>query len=346
LVAFWSNHFTVSRTKSVVAGLAGPFEIEAIRPNLRDSFENLLIAAETHPAMLIYLDQTVSRGPNSRLGRKRRLGLNENLAREILELHTLSVHGGYTQIDVTSFAKIMTGWTVSFDSGISEYKSELAEPGGKTLLGRGFSGSNPSRDDYLNALRFLASQPATARHIATKLVRHFIADDPPKAAVEATEKAFLRSGGKLLVVYDALFNAAEAWDPGLRKARNDEEFVIACVRAANVPKQNLAFIDEKQSANPLTVGAVSLMQQRIWTAPSPAGWPEAASEWLSPTGLAQRLAYIPRIVAHIQDRDVGGFLDRILGPLASKQTRDIVGSASSRDEGLALVLASPEFNRR
>src|SRR5579862_5418521 len=202
LVHFWTNHFAVSVDKGVVLGVAGAFEREAIRPHVLDSFHDMLLAVEQHPAMLLYLDNFQSVGPNSKAARARerrpsfgaapkaKVGINENLAREILELHTLGVGSGYTQTDVTEFAKVITGWSIgggegrqrAGSPGVFYYRDAVHEPGTRTLLGNSYSDDGFSQG--VAVLRDLARAPATAHHIATKLARHFIADDPPAAAVD------------------------------------------------------------------------------------------------------------------------------------------------------------------
>ena len=349
LVEFWANHFTVSVRKGAVRGLAGPFVFEAIQPHVMGRFEELLIAAELHPAMVIYLDLMNSIGPNSALGRERGKGLNENLAREILELHTLGAAGGYTQGDVTEFAKMMTGWTVNRRRGEVHFQEDRVEPGGKHFIGKEFGASGPGEGDYPAALRLLANHPSTARFVAAKLVTHFIADTPPARAVDKVAAAFRNSGGSLPEVYRALLDLPEAQQPPGAKARTDFEFVVACLRVAGVGPEDMTPTEKaggRTRPNALSVGALADMQQRLWAAPSPAGWPEEAEEWLGPVALLQRLRWIARLTGKIRDRTAAGFLGRALGPLASEQTRKVVLAASNREEGLALVLASPEFNRR
>ncbi|HVJ01469.1 MAG TPA: DUF1800 domain-containing protein, partial [Sphingomonas sp.] len=224
LVHFWANHFAVSADKLTTVGLAGAMEFEAIRPHLLGSFREMLHAVERHPAMLLYLDQAQSVGPGSPAGlatgnRARKLGLNENLAREILELHTLGVRTGYRQSDVTEFARAMTGWTVAGlgrggsgrgrPVGSFAFVPRLHEPGARTVLGR--SWNQPGEAQAAAVLDMLATHPATARHIATKLARHFGGDDPPAPLVARLEKAFLASDGDLPSVYRALVEAPECW---------------------------------------------------------------------------------------------------------------------------------------
>jgi uncharacterized protein (DUF1800 family) len=347
LVSFWSNHFTVSIKKPAVRALAGPYEVEALRPHIMGKFRDMLKAVELHPAMVLYLDLVRSMGPNSEVGRDRGKGLNENLAREVLELHTLGVNGGYTQNDVTEFAKLMTGWTVKERKGKTVFDVRRAEPGTKSMLGVKIGAQEPSSEDYPEALNLLAKHPSTAKFIARKLVEHFISDAPDDGAVHSVATAFVSSDGDLPVVYRALLTASESVAFG-KKARNDFEYVIASFRAAGVKQEDISVLakDGRKRPNPLSVGALAKLAQPMWGASSPAGWPERAEDWLSPVGLAQRLRWVPSVVALIKDQTAEGFLDRVLGPIATDQTRSVIRAASNREEGLALVLASPEFNRR
>jgi uncharacterized protein (DUF1800 family) len=346
LLAFWSNHFSISAREQVVKVLCGPYESEALLPHLGGTFADLLKAAEHHPAMLAYLDQVRSVGPRSPFGQRTGKGLNENLAREILELHTLGVHGGYTQADVTEFARLMCGWTIDYPAGTVAFVRRIAEPGPKTLLGRTYGAGGPAAGDFADALDALARHPATARHIALKLATHFIADKPDPAIVAKIEDRFNATGGNLTEVYKVLLALPEAMAPPLAKARNDRDFLIAALRAARVPADVLTAIPDGRKFSPLTTGALIAMQQTCWSAPSPAGFPEAAEEWLSPIGLAGRLAVIPRIVRQIGAGTPMDLLERALGSVASPPTRRVIAEASNRAEALGLVLASSEFNRR
>jgi uncharacterized protein (DUF1800 family) len=346
LLAFWSNHFSISARKQIVKMICGPYECEALLPHLGGTFADLLKSAVRHPAMLAYLDQTQSVGPHSPVGLRQGKGLNENLAREILELHTLGVHGGYTQTDVTEFARIMCGWTIDYRTGTATFTKRQAEPGPKTLLGRTYGGGEATSSDFTDALDALAKHPATAGHIARKLAIHFIADSPPPDVVAKLEQRFNDTGGNLTEVYRVLVNLSEASRGPLAKARNDRDFLIAALRAAQVPPAQLQNVPEGRKFSPLTTGALSVMRQAYWSAASPAGWPEDQAEWLSPIGLAGRLAVIPRIVRLIRSASPGDLLDRALGAVASERTRNVIALASNRNEALGLVFASPEFNRR
>jgi uncharacterized protein (DUF1800 family) len=237
LVHFWSNHFAVSADKGAIFGLAGTLENEAIRPHVNGRFVDLLTAVEQHPAMIAFLDNQFSVGSDSTAARfaaarlqggsppKRQFGINENLAREILELHTLGVDGGYTQADVTSFAEIITGWSIGGgkgrlaggETGRFYFRDNLHEPGAKTFLGRRYAQDGQAQGEAV--LDDLARHPNTARFIATKLARHFIADDPPPAAVQRLAHAYLKSGGELPQVYAALIESPEAWEAQPRKLK-------------------------------------------------------------------------------------------------------------------------------
>jgi uncharacterized protein (DUF1800 family) len=346
LVDFWSNHFTVSRPAGRYLGL--PFLNEAIRSHITGRFEDLLIAAEHHPAMVEYLNLNQSFGPNSVAGKRQGHGLNENLAREILELHTIGVDGGYNQQDIVNFAKLMTGWTINRQSGGVEFKPNRAEPGVHDVLGKAFGSEVPQAESYSEVLRMLARSPAATRFIARKLVVHFIGDPPPESAVAALANAYQAGAGDLPKVYEALVNLPESWQRPGAKARTDFEFVVAALRASGIPATELAPKEANGNLrpNPLGEGALKRLSQPLWSAPSPAGWPERPEEWLSPTGLSQRLQWIGNLVHKIPDESPTAFCDKVLGPLASPRTRAIVEAASNREEGLALVLASPEFNRR
>ena len=345
LVSFWSNHFTVNRRKNVVKELAGPFEVEAIRPNVTRSFSDLLTAAVLHPAMLVYLDQDKSVGASSAIGILRGRGLNENLGREVLELHTVGIQAAYSQDDVTSMAKVLTGWTVNLEQGKSVFDARRAEPGRFTVLGRSVAAAEDER--AVDALKALAEHPATARHVARRLLLHFATDDPTDEAIGKLSGVFKESGGNLPEVYLALAEMPEVWSGFGSKARSDFEFVVSALRTAELPPAvTQKSVAGKSDTMPMTIGALADMEQRMWDAPSPAGWSQKAADWLSPVGLTQRLNWISSLVRLVPDDKAVGYLDRVLGPLASPNTRSVVASASNREEGLALVLASPEFNRR
>ncbi len=346
LSAFWMNHFSIGRFQQQVKITTGYYEPGAIWPNVLGNFADLLIAAELFPAMVYYLNLQTSIGPNSQAGLEKGTGLNENLGREILELHTLGADAGYTQSDVTALAKIMTGWMVDINKGRTVFRANRAEPGIKTLLGKTF-GDGPRRSQFHDALRMLAAEPATARHIGRKLALHFIGPDSEAEAKEL-EHAFIAGGGELKPVYRRLLEVADGKPFGLQM-RNDFEFVISALRAVRLRKGAIDFqaTDQLQAkGRSLTSGALRQLTQRMWSAPTPQGWPDDPAFWLSPTVISRRLLWLPKLIAQVDDIEPDALLGDALGPLASDNTRQTVKLASNRLEAIGLVLASPEFNRR
>jgi len=341
MVAFWSNHFTVSAKRFFVAPLAGPYEREAIRPHVFGRFEDMLLAVVRHPAMLLYLDNAASVGPNSRGGRFSRRGINENLARELLELHTLGVDGGYTQADVLALAKILTGWSVEGIgrrqelTGRFRFRYFAHEPGPKTLLGRRYS--DDGEDEGVAALRALARHPATARHVATKLARHFIADVPTANAVHALERSFTESGGDLAVVSRTLVGLGAVWRTPLPKVKTPYEYTVSIFRSLAIDRI------PGRGIHP----ALFLLGQLPFAAPSPKGWPDTAADWLAPEALMRRIEFARTLSRRLPPRfDPLPVLDASIGPVASPRTRSVISRAPSAREAMALLFASAEFQRR
>lgn len=359
LALFWANHFTISLAKGNTRGLVGAFEREAIRPNIAGSFEQMLVAATTHAGMLRYLDNEASAGPNSRVaqqrqrrpqmddvGNVRRVGLNENLAREVLELHTLGVDGGYTQADVTAFAAVLTGWRVPVQQIASgalpaseapgRFDTTWHEPGGKQLLGKRYGeGAEALRE----ALHDLAVHPSTARFIATKLARHFVADDPPPALVARLASRFTETRGDLPSVYRELVLAPEAWVAAATKLKSPEEFVISAARTLGLRDQ--AFPPRQAD------GGTSVMGQRVQAAPSPAGWPDRAEEWLGPDAVWKRVEWATRVAERMGRQLDARELGRAsFGDTLSEATTRQIERATDGPQALALLLLAPEFQRR
>jgi uncharacterized protein (DUF1800 family) len=342
LVHFWSNHFCVSAAKGgFVRACAGSFEREAIRPHVLGRFADMLKAVESHPAMLFYLDNAQSFGPHSPAGQRGRRGLNENLAREILELHTLGVNGGYSQADVTSLARIITGWTFAGREGrIGEpgtfvFFPLAHEPGDHTVLGKVYPAGGMEQGEA--ALADLARHPSTAGHIATKLARHFVADEPPKGLVDRLSRVFRESDGDLRAMANALIDADEAWSAPLSKMRTPEEFVLASIRA----------IDRMPEDPGAVLGPLYTMGMPLWQPPGPNGWPDTAVVWASPEGMKLRLDVAAAIAGRVKELiNPTELLDTVAGEAASTETRQAVARAESRQQGLALLLMSPEFQRR
>ena len=343
LVAFWANHFAVSVDKGPLVRIAaGAFEREAIRPHVFGRFADMLRAVEQHPVMLNYLDNQLSIGPNSRAGRNRKRGLNENLARETMELHTIGVNGGYTQADVTSFAKILTGWTIAGPEGRAGppgtfvFFANAHEPGPQTLLGKTYPDSGRSQGEA--ALDDLARHPSTANFIGAKLARHFVADDPPPALVAHLARTFARTDGDLRATSMALIDAEEAWRAPLTKMRSPYEFMIASTRLFGRGLDN---------AQPL-LGGLELLGMPLWAPPGPNGFPDSVAAWASPEGLKLRLDIADRIGRQAANApyNPSDLLQDALGPAASNDTREAVARAESKEQGFALLLMSPEMQRR
>jgi uncharacterized protein (DUF1800 family) len=342
-VWFWSNHFTISVLKQRMIFVAGGYEREAIRPHVLGKFEDLLTATVRHPAMLLYLDNAFSIGPDSPAGRFTGRGLNENHAREILELHTMGVGSGYTQADVIELARILTGWSVDrkgegSDNGFRFFPNRH-QPGTKTLLGKTYA--EAGEEEGRQALRDLARQPATARHIATKLGRHFIADEPPPQAIARLERVFRDTGGDLKALALAVVDEPLAWQPTFAKMRTPIEFVVAAVRLLGGGQQTLGDQFTRLAES------LRIMGQVPFTAQSPKGWPDVAAAWAGPAAIMERVQWAHALAKGIAAKpDPAALATAALGPLIAPPTRDAVARAADAAQGLALLLASPEFQRR
>lgn len=450
LASFWFNHFAVSASKNPnMRLLVGLYEAEALRPNLAASFGQLLRAAVLHPAMLAYLDQSQSIGPDSPVGLNRGRGLNENLARELIELHTMGAGSGYSQQDVRAAALVLTGLDYNSWAFETTFRENRAEPGVHRVLGRDYGGPERRYEDVTALLADLAGMEATRRHICRKLVVHFIADEPPAAVVEAMVAAWTASDGNLLSVYRAMLEHPRSWEQEGQKARQPFDFVVAGLRALEVPTEALAPLpapvaatlgansapampadpapvmaaDPAQVArappgeaaragemaspmtaagggsgvavahtgdgtvgmvvsptgsksggmaaptmtvsgagmvmaptedgrlpirpNPFSVAALQVLGQPLWRPPSPAGWDEGLPAWITASQLTQRIGWSRRLVSRFGgDRDPRALLRTVLADVARDDTIEVVTRAPSRQAGLALLLGSPEFNRR
>lgn len=351
LTHFWANHFAVSADKLAVIGLAGPLEFEAIRPHVMGRFADLLLAVETHPAMLLYLDQAVSIGPDSVVGtraRGRRVGLNENLAREILELHTLGVRTGYAQADVTELARALTGWTVA---GIGQgpgaraagtdgmpgdflFLPDLHQPGARTILGKTYPAGG---QDQARAILFdLARHPATATHLATKLARHFAGDAPPPALVERLAAAYRASDGDLPTVYRALIAAPEIWVETPVKFKTPWEWSVSTMRA-------LGTTDIQPQA---VVGLLDQLGQPVWKPGQPVGYDDIAASWAGPDALVRRVEAAERFAGRAGPVDARALAARLYPGALSPATAQAIARAESPGQALALLLVAPESLRR
>ena len=347
LVHFWSNHFAVSVDKLLIVGLAGGFEADAIRPHVLGRFEDLLLAVVRHPAMLLYLDQAQSTGPGSPAAQRggdrqqRPRGLNENLAREILELHTLGVRSGYSQDDVTEFARALTGWTLPADDATAgtpttfRFVPAMHEPGARTVLGR--SHADAGEPQARAILHDLVTAPATARHIALKLARHFVADDPPPALVQRLADTFARTGGDLPSLYQSLITAPEAWQPGNAKFKSPWEWAVSGHRA----------LGRQEMAPAQAVNLMNQLGQPVWRPGSPAGYDDRHATWAAPDALLRRVEVAQRTAAQAgASVDARALGPRVLPGVLGDATAGAIARAESGPTALALLLVSPEFLRR
>ena len=359
ITQFWTNHFAVSIDKIAVLGIAGAMEREAIRPHVTGSFTRLLLAVEKHPAMLLYLDNQASIGPNSRAARflakrgkggGRKVDINENLAREILELHTLGVDGGYTQADVTTFAQAISGWSIGgedhgrrfarlgLDSGKPGeffFRDVFHEPGSRRLLGKSYGDDGVKQGEAI--LEDLALRPETARHISTKLARHFIADEPPREVVERLTHTWLDSRGNLPRVYQALIESPEAWREPLAKFKTPADYIYSSHRALAIP------LAEKRRA----LQAFEALGQRNLMPGSPAGWPDTSADWDGSSALLKRIAWADAVAQRMGDaRNARELAPQILGATLSDTTAKAIARAESGVQAMTMLMASPEFMRR
>ncbi len=333
LAAFWANHFSVTNLRGEIAVTALPYENEAIRPNVFGTFHDMLCATAVHPAMTYYLDAASSVGPDSVWGAKHKRAVNENFAREVMELHTLGVNGGYTQADVQQLALVLTGVGLDRAAGESAFYYDRHEPGDRVLLGHRL----PADGDQMRAaFDILANHPATVRHICRKLAVHFCGDMPPPGVVKRLADAWRQSGGALPAVYRALVAAPEAWVARPLKYRSPQDFVLAAGRAFGLRGRGRPLLEEMKQLGQMPYGA-----------PAPTGWPDQDSVWLDPGGAVGRVSSARRIASLAgPDVDAAGVLPQVVYATANSVTFDVVLAEPNPRNAAALVLASPEFQRR
>lgn len=366
LVRFWGNHFTVSASKPSAFPIVGVVERDVVRPRCTAMFGDMLLASCKHPGMLVYLDNYISVGPQSLIAQHPQVlppylreilkGLNENLGREILELHTLGVRSGYSQADVTSLARIITGWMVRRRDGPENpgigragqqtgvqassmfvFRAAAHEPGAQTLLGKRYPQDGLAQGEA--ALADLAAHPATAHFIATKLVRHFVADDPPPAAVDRIAGVFRQSGGDLHAVSDALVDLPQAWDPAPRKFKPPEDYLAAAVRAMG---------GKPELTGQQLIALLDRMGQRPFYAAGPDGWSDVSGSWIGPDAVWKRVEWADALAKGVADAKIDPALvaEEALGPTLTPATMRAIRLAESPAQGLALFLTAPEFQRR
>jgi uncharacterized protein (DUF1800 family) len=342
LVVFWSNHFCISASKGGPARMwAGSFEREAIRPYVLGRFGDMLKAVEQHPAMLFFLDNQQSLGPGSRAGKNRNRGLNENLAREILELHTLGVGGGYSQEDVTALANVITGWTYAGrlgqlgPPGSFVFNADAHQPGAQRVMGKIYDAAGVAQGEAV--LADIARHPSTAKFIAGKFVRHVLADEPPPSLVARLADVFTRTDGDLRALATALVDSEEAWKAPLAKVRSPYEFLIAAGRLlAQIPNDPARYL-----------GGLNTLGQPLWSPAGPNGFSDTNAAWAAPEGIKLRLDISAQIASRLADGvDPRDLLELVAADAASVETRRTIERAESRQQALALLLMSPEFPRR
>ncbi|MEP5732094.1 MAG: DUF1800 domain-containing protein [Sulfitobacter sp.] len=347
LVAFWADHFTAAG-KADLLRFAGPIYVdEAVRPHIGGNFADLLTSCITHPLMLHYLDQNTSAGPNSWLVRRRnpQRGLNENLAREALELHTLGVGGPYAQADVHALAKLFTGMSTTRNYSF-KFRSRMSEPGPKDILGQRY-GPKPGMKSIRQALQNLATHPSTARHLARKLAVHFVSDDPPDDLIAAIETAYLRSGGALMDCYAALLEHPAAWTKPAHNIRPPAEFIATALRALAPSPTSLRALD-REAVQRAFFKPLELMGHSWGRPAGPDGLPEDDNAWITPQGVSARLEWAVTVPATLMTDlpDPRDFVRTALGDDIPKAVAVAASAAESKQVAIGLVLSSPAFQRR
>ena len=345
LLDFFSNHFSVSGQGIAMRVYAPLLEREAIAPHLSGQFVDMLLAVEQHPAMLTYLNNEKSIGPDSPQGKKSNKGLNENLGREILELHTLGVDGGYTQADVRELAMAITGWSLidpkkvtgQKDDGFGfMFRARTHQPGTRKVLNKNYSNEGVAQGEAI--LKDLAIHPATAQHISFKLARHFVADKPSEKLVAAMKKTWLATKGNISAVMKTMIEHADAWLPEQQKYKTPREFIVSVFRILD-------------SLEPIKLEKLKLVQglralgQEPFNAGSPAGYGDTASSWDGAEALMARIEWANQLAAHIKTPPVD-LITAALGAQLSENSLKLIKRAESRQQGLVLALMSPEFQRR
>lgn len=338
LLDFFSNHFSVTANGRLMVGLAATLEREAIAPNLLSNFEDILLAVEQHPAMLIYLNNEKSFGPNSRIAKKRNIGLNENLAREMMELHTLGVDGDYNQADVIELAKAITGWSVKnyqkeHSTGFI-FRTYGHEPGARTLLGTRYSHKGVEQGQQI--LRDLAMHPSTIKHVCFKLAHHFVSETPPKSLLNKMAARWLTTQGNIKQVMYSMFDAEEAWLSSAQKFKTPREFVISTYRAINLKTHN----------SKLLLNSLTSLGQAPFNAGSPAGYSDDVNDWLGASALMARVDWTTMLSGARNRLNAVKIMATALGDSVSQHTYQSVMRAESRQQAMTLLLMSPEFQRR
>lgn len=346
VVMFFCNHLTVSAEKNSVAQFIPSFYKEVVRSNMHRGYAAMLIASTKHPAMLKYLDNIRSFGPDSKIGTRRNVGLNENLAREILELHTVGLESRYTQKDVVAFSNILTGWSVprnkkEWTGSSFHFRESGHQPGAQTVMGKRYTQKGVRKGEAL--LSDLARSPYTAHRLAQKILKHFICESPDQLLVNKMAKAYLDGNDDIIAMLKVMILDQKSWEPRQQKVKRPDELVLSTMRLLIPSGSKIQKKEQKQLHGNLTV-----MGQKPFHAPSPKGWSDEAMEWLSGEAMLRRLRFAEQVASHYvsQHPDIMRLAEHSLGPVLSKRTRMFIARAPSRKTALALLLSAPEFQRR
>lgn len=351
MVDFWYNHFNVFAQKGLDYLWVGDYEREAIRPFVLGRFRDLLEATAKHPAMLFYLDNWQNVDPNSfmRMNPKKTHGLNENYARELMELHTLGVNGGYTQDDVIVLARILTGWgfrgkprgssAVSYDFYFNERRHDNTD---KVFLGQTITGEN-GEQEVEEALDILAKSPATAKHISYQLAQYFVADDPDPALVEQLAQKFEETDGDIRAVLQTIFDSPQFWDEKNdgNKFKTPYQYVISAIRASG---------EEVTNYRPL-IGMLQQLGMPFYGCQTPDGYKNTQDAWLNPDGMLRRINFATALAfgrININDDQFPITYEDLLSVFdnqISSATMDAIQQAPARLRA-ALVLGSPEMMKK
>lgn len=340
LVEFFSNHFAITSHNRLLKLLVPAFENEVIIANLNGSFADLLIAAVGHPAMLLYLNNERSIGPNSKAGkRNKKLNINENLAREILELHTLGVTGPYQQQDVIELAKGLTGWGLSNAKSKQQgfvFRPQFHEPGTRILLNKRYA--QTAQAQGLAMLEDLAMRPETAYFVCRKLARHFISDHPDELIIDAMVTTWLQSQGNISSVISTLLNTDRAWLEQGQKFKTPKDFLLSTLRASQLtlPKRFNFF------------SSLQELGQQPFNSGSPAGYPDTQEQWLAPSSILSRADWSSHFAKlwQAEVESIPNTVTAIFGDQLSQLSYNSIIRAESKQQALTLLLMSPEFQRR
>ncbi|RLJ59411.1 uncharacterized protein (DUF1800 family) [Litoreibacter meonggei] len=345
LTRFWADHFTVVGRNNLTRNAVPAYVEDAIRPHISGRFSDMLKAVMTSPMMLDYLDQNMSVGPNSRAAKGRR-GLNENLARELLELHTLGVGGAYAQSDVRQLAELLTGMTTEISSGFV-FRPRIVEPGAEIVLGQSYGGGSPAVDDVMAFLDDVARHPDTVRHISHKLAVHFTSDTPDEGMIADMADAYAATGGELKAVYEVLLRHPFSWESFGQKVKQPIDFIASAMRVLEIPPASLKKLNRSKRSAYL-ISPLAAMGQQLYRPTGPDGWPEEAEAWVTPQGLAARIQWAMAAPSAFFRGlpDPRDFVGAALGSVADDRVIFAARAAETRREGVGLILASPAFQRR